>query len=140
LPFDCRYDEKTYDIGDQYMFGPAFLVNPITRPMYYQSESRKLEGIEKVREVYLPAGTIWYDFWTGKQYQGGQTITANAELDTMPLYVRAGSIVPMGPKIQYTSEEKDPIELRIYPGADGQFVLYNDEGDNYNYENGFYRE
>lgn len=140
LPFDFRYDEKTYDIGDQYMFGPAFLVNPITRPMYYQSESRKLEGIEKVREVYLPAGTIWYDFWTGKQYQGGQTITANAELDTMPLYVRAGSIVPMGPKIQYTSEKEDPIELRIYPGADGQFVLYNDEGDNYNYENGFYRE
>jgi len=139
LPFDFRHDEKTYDIGDQYMFGPAFLVNPVTEPMYYQSGSRRLEGVEKVREVYLPAGTSWYDFWTGEQYQGGQTIKASAGLETMPLYVKAGSIVPMGPKNQYTSEKEDPIELRIYPGADARFELYFDEGDNYNYEKGQYQ-
>ena len=139
LPFDFRSDEKTYDIGDQYMFGPAFLVNPVTWPMYYQSGSRELEGVEKARNVYLPSGTNWYDFWTGEQYQGGQIIKASAELEIMPLYVKAGSIVPMGPKIQYTSEKADPIELRIYPGADAKFELYNDEGDNYNYEKGHYQ-
>jgi len=139
LPFDFCSDVNTYNINDQYMFGPAFLVNPVTQPMYYLSESRELVDTVKARNVYLPSGTSWYDFWTGKCYQGGQTIQANAELETMPLYVKAGSIVPMGPIIQYTGEKEDPIELRIYPGTDAQFTLYNDEGDNYNYEKGYYQ-
>jgi len=139
LPFDFCSDVNTYNTNDQYMFGPAFLVNPVTQPMYYLSESRELVDTVKARNVYLPSGTSWYDFWTGKCYQGGQTIQANAELETMPLYVKAGSIVPMGPIIQYTGEKEDPIELRIYPGTDAQVTLYNDEGDNYNYEKGYYQ-
>jgi alpha-D-xyloside xylohydrolase len=88
-------------------------------------------------EVYLPACEGWYDFWTGERFDGGQTIRRETPIDLMPLYVRAGSILPMGPKMQYVGEKPvDPIELRIYPGRDADFVLYEDEGDNYNYESG----
>jgi alpha-D-xyloside xylohydrolase len=139
LPFDFRHDTATYDIEDQFMFGPAFLVNPVTNPMYYGPESALIEGAAKTRSVYLPNGADWYDLWTGKQYSGGQTIVADAGLETMPLYVRSGSIVPVGPTIQYTDEKPNsPLELRIYPGQDATFTLYDDEGDNYNYENGQY--
>jgi alpha-D-xyloside xylohydrolase len=93
----------------------------------------------KTRKVYLPAGSAWVDFWTGKTMVGGTTITADAPIDKIPLFVKAGSILPLGPTIQYTSEKPaDPIELRIYPGTDGQFLLYEDEGDNYDYEKGVY--
>ena len=137
LPFDFRHDRKTYDIKDEYMFGPAFLVCPVTTPMYYAANSTPLAGVEKTRPVYLPSGSDWYDFWTGKRYTGGQTILADAPLETMPLYVRAGSIIPIGPDIQFTGDQPDaPIELWVYPGQDGQFTLYQDEGDNYNYEQG----
>lgn len=137
LAFDFRKDEKTYDIQDEYMFGPALLVCPVTTPMYYEANSTPITGVEKTRSAYLPSGSNWYDFWTGKFYQGGQTILSDAPLETMPLYVRSGSIVPIGPKIQYTDEQPDaPIELWVYPGQDGQFTLYEDEGDNYNYERG----
>ncbi len=137
LPFDFRCDPDTYDIDDQYMFGPALLVNPVTQPMYYAAKSTPLHDVSKSRSVYLPKGVDWYDFWTGKRYAGGQTIAADAPLDTMPLYVRAGSILPIGPDIQHTSEGSDhPVELYIYPGRDGHFTLYEDEGDNYNYERG----
>jgi alpha-D-xyloside xylohydrolase len=137
LPFDFRCDPNTYDIQDQYMFGPALLVNPITQPMYYGSESTPLEGPSKSRQVYLPEGAAWYDFWTSKQYTGGQIIVAEAPLDIMPLYVRAGSIIPVGPDIQHTAEGRNaPISLHIYPGHDGHFTLYEDEDDNYNYELG----
>jgi alpha-D-xyloside xylohydrolase len=89
--------------------------------------------------VYLPSGSAWIDFWSGRTYQGGRTITAPAPIETMPLYVRAGSIVPMGPFLQYASEKPaDPIELRVYRGADGTFTLYEDEGDNYDYGKGVY--
>ncbi|MEJ5258851.1 MAG: TIM-barrel domain-containing protein [Anaerohalosphaeraceae bacterium] len=99
-----------------------------------QTEPRK-----QSRAVYLPAGTEWLDFWTGKTFAGGQTLEADAPIDKIPLYVRAGSIIPMGPFIQYAAEKPaDPIELRIYPGADGSFVLYEDENDGYNYEKGAY--
>jgi alpha-D-xyloside xylohydrolase len=92
---------------------------------------------EKVRNVYLPGQNAWIDFWTGEKFDGGQTITAPAPIDIMPIYVKAGSIIPMGPFLQYTTEKSaDPIELRIYPGADGTFNLYEDENDNYNYEKG----
>lgn len=135
LPFDFRCDPNTYDIDDQYMFGPALLVNPITWPMYYAAESIQLSNVNKSRTVYLPKDADWYDFWTGKRYAGGQTLIADAPLEIMPLFARSGSILPIGPDIQHTGEGSDaPINLYIYPGQDGHFTLYEDEGDNYNYE------
>ena len=137
LAFDFRHDPKTFDIQDEYMFGPAFLVCPVTTPMYYDANSIPITTANKTRAVYLPSGGEWYDFWTGKCCAGGQTIVGDAPLETMPLFVRAGSIVPIGPKIQFTDEQPDaPIELWVYPGQDGRFTLYQDEGDNYNYEQG----
>jgi alpha-D-xyloside xylohydrolase len=111
------------------MFGRAVLLNPVT------------EAGATARRVYLPAGASWYDFWTGASLQGGQAINAAAPLETMPLYVRAGSIVPMGPELQFTSEKPaDPIELRVYRGADGVFTLYEDDGESYDYEKGAHAE
>ena len=125
LAFDFRTDANVYNIPDQYMFGPAFLVNPVTG-----------EG-KTSRQVYLPKDAQWYDFWTGKKLNGGQTINADAPVQTIPVYVKAGSIVPMGPYMQYATEKPaDNIELRIYTGADASFTLYEDENDNYNYEKG----
>jgi alpha-D-xyloside xylohydrolase len=127
LVMDFPKDGKVLTIADEYMFGPAFLVSPVTTP---QARSRP---------VYLPAGTKWVDFWTGETLIGGQTVTANAPANILPLFVRAGSIVPFGPVMQYAMEKpSDPIELRIYRGADGEFTLYEDEGDNYDYEKGKY--
>jgi len=137
LAFDFLHDEKTYDIKDQYMFGPAFMVNPVTEPMYYESGYRELTDSKKSRRVYLPAGCSWYDFWTNKLFEGGQLIEADAPLDIMPLFVRSGSILPLGPHVEHTGEKTDaPLELRIYRGASGSFTLYEDEGDGYNYEKG----
>jgi alpha-D-xyloside xylohydrolase len=139
LPFDFRSDPATYDISDQFMFGPALLVNPVTTPMYYGPNSIPLTCAEKTRPVYLPAGSDWFDFWTGERHSGGQTLSAHADLKTMPLYVRAGSIIPFGPDIFYADEQPQAmVKLRIYPGQDGVFTLYQDEGDNYNYEKGFF--
>jgi alpha-D-xyloside xylohydrolase len=93
----------------------------------------------KTAVKYLPKGTVWYDFWTGKQYKGGQHITMETQLNRVPMFVRAGSIVPLAPEMQDVGEKSwDDLELRIYPGADGQFLLYEDEGDSYNYEKGAY--
>jgi alpha-D-xyloside xylohydrolase len=137
LSFDFRHDSKVYNIDDEYMFGPAFLVCPVTKPMYFAANSVPLEGVEKTRPVYLPSGGDWYDFWSGRRYIGGQTIPAEAPLETMPLYVRAGSIIPIGPRIQFAGDQPDaPVELWVYPGRDGAFMLYEDEDDNYNYEQG----
>jgi alpha-D-xyloside xylohydrolase len=137
LPFDFRSDPATFNISDQFMFGPALLVNPVTKPMFYAANSTPLQSVEKTRPVYLPAGTDWYDFWTGERYTGGQTILADAPLGTMPLYVRSGSILPLGPDIEFADERSDTaINLRVYPGQDGSFLLYDDEGNNYNYEKG----
>jgi alpha-D-xyloside xylohydrolase len=137
LPFDFRSDPITYNISDQFMFGPAMLVNPVTRPMLYEVGSQPLNGIPKTRPVYLPAGVGWYDFWTGKPYSGGQTVPADAPIDRLPLFVRAGSILPMGPVRQHVNDLPEAsIELHIYPGKDGSFELYEDEGDQYNYEKG----
>jgi alpha-D-xyloside xylohydrolase len=93
---------------------------------------------EMNRSVYLPAGPGWFDFWTGEKLSGGQHVTAASPIETMPLYVRAGSIIPYGPDIQYATQSTDPMELRVYPGADGHFTLYEDENDNYDYEKGVY--
>ncbi len=107
-------------------------------PSIFAEEQIKKER-EKARAVYLPAGQRWYDFWTGNVFEDGKTIKADAPIDKIPLFVRAGSIVPMGPFLQYSTEKPaDPIELRIYPGADARFTLYEDENDNYNYEKGIY--
>ncbi|MBN1894550.1 DUF5110 domain-containing protein, partial [bacterium] len=107
-------------------------------PSIFARETSVVDA-EKTRQVYLPLGQSWIDFWTGETWGGGQTITSDAPIDKMPLYVRAGSIIPMGPFLQYAAEKPaDPVELRIYPGADGQFTLYEDENDNYNYEKGVY--
>jgi alpha-D-xyloside xylohydrolase len=141
LPFDFRHDPQTYEVADQFRFGPAIMVCPVTEPMPFAARSEPLANAEKARRVYLPAGSDWYDFWTGELYAGGQTITAPAPLDSMPLYVRAGSIIPMGPDIQYVDEKPDaPLELRLYPGEDVCFLLYEDEGGNYNYEQGAFAQ
>jgi alpha-D-xyloside xylohydrolase len=126
LVMDFRQDTNVDNIPDQYLFGPALMAAPVTKA-----------GATN-RSVYLPAGASWTDFWTGKSYPGGQTVDATSPVETMPLFVRAGSIIPYGPAIEYAMEKSDPIELRIYRGADGAFTLYEDEGDNYNYEKGRY--
>jgi alpha-D-xyloside xylohydrolase len=137
LPFDFRHDAAVYNVADQFMLGSAFLVNPVTEPMYYTRDSVPLSDTRKTRSVYLPAGTDWYDFWTDRRYLGGQTIEANATLDVIPIYVRAGSIVPLGSRRQHVDDQPDaPIELHLYPGNDGCFLLYEDEGDSYRYEQG----
>jgi alpha-D-xyloside xylohydrolase len=124
LVMDWRNDVEAQNTGDEYLFGPAILVSPVTT-----------EGASS-RTVYLPKAT-WYDFWTGEQVEGGRRVQADAPLSKMPLFVRAGSIVPMGPAMEWTTEKPaDPIELRVYPGVDGDFVLYEDENDGYAYEKG----
>ena len=134
LAFDFREDAAIKSIPDEYMFGPAFLVSPVTERMYSLPNSK---SIKKTRKVYLPKSANWYDFWTGKLIAGGQTIDAAAPIETLPLYIKAGSIVPMGPYLQYATEKvADPIEIRVYTGADADFVLYEDENDTYNYEQG----
>jgi alpha-D-xyloside xylohydrolase len=126
LVMDFRADVRAQNIGDQFLFGPAILVNPVTEPG------------ATTRHLYLPK-TKWYDFWSGHAADGGRSIDAPATLDRLPLYVRAGSIVPMGPDVEYAAEKPaDPIELRVYAGAGGDFTLYEDENDNYDYEKGVY--
>jgi alpha-D-xyloside xylohydrolase len=125
LVMDWRTDPRTWNLGDEFMFGPAILVNPV------------LKADANRRSVYLPAAAAWYDFWTGKSLNGSQEIEADAPLERMPLFIRSGSILPMGPPIEYAAEDPaGPIELRIYHGADGKFDLYEDAGDGYGYEKG----
>jgi alpha-D-xyloside xylohydrolase len=91
----------------------------------------------KSTNVYLPQGTAWFDFWTNEKINGGQEITKSTVIDEIPLYIKAGSIIPFGPQVQYTTEKRwDNLEIRVYPGANGEFTLYEDENDNYNYEKG----
>jgi alpha-D-xyloside xylohydrolase len=137
LAFDFRDDPNTYDIRDQFMFGPAFLVCPVTQPMYYLAGSTPIADVARERAVYLPAGCDWWDFWTDTCLAGGQNIVAQADLETMPLFVRAGSIIPMTAPMQYVDEQPDAaVELHVYPGRDGHFQLYEDAGDGYDYEHG----
>jgi len=126
LPLEFSADPRVREVSDQFMFGPALLINPVTTEQATQ------------RTLYLPAGSDWVDFWTGKSVHGGQTITAEAPLGRIPIYARAGSIIPYGRPVESASAKPDPIELRIYPGANGDFALYEDEGDNYDYEHGVY--
>lgn len=145
LFMDFNEDQKVHTISNQYMFGKAFLVTPVTKNMYVFSDKEQwkdpYEDFSKTgtQDVYLPKGTKWFDFWTGEALNGGQMVTKEVPIDIIPLYVRAGFIVPFGPKVQYSTEKKwNNLEIRIYPGADGEFVLYEDENDNYNYEKGAY--
>ncbi len=126
LVMDFQNDAQARAITDEYMFGPAFLVAPVTT---YQARSRS---------VHLPPTSgDWYDFWTGAHTAGGQTIDAQAPYDALPLFIRAGSIIPFGPELQYTGEKSaDPITLYVYAGADGAFTLYEDDGLTYGYEKG----
>ena len=137
LAFDFRDDAATYDIRDQFMFGPAFLVCPVTQPMHYTAGSQPVVDADESRSVYLPAGCDWWDFWSGERLAGGQVIRAAAGIMAIPLYVRAGSIVPVAEPMQYVDEKPDGVmELHIYPGRDGTFLLYEDAGDGYDYEQG----
>jgi len=158
---DFASDKKVWDMTDEFMFGRSILAAPIVNPQYTEEKvirtnamtgwdrndvrSQKDDGrgvdwtATKTTTKYLPKGANWYDFWTGKQYKGGQNVTLETQLNRVPMFVRAGSIVPMGPEMQYVGEKSwDNLELRVYPGADSQFVLYEDEGDSYNYEKGAY--
>lgn len=139
LAFDFPQDDKAKEIDDQFLFGSSLMVCPVTQPMYYDKESRPIESKNKTREVYLPEGTDWYDFWTEKYYRGGQTITADAPIDIIPVYVKAGSIIPMTVSMEYVDEIPDvTIEVRIYSGRDTEYELYEDEGNSYRYEKGEY--
>jgi alpha-D-xyloside xylohydrolase len=125
LVMDFAKDTAVLNIGDQYMFGSSLLVNPVC------------EYRQRSRELYLPKCAGWYDLYSGKWYAGGQHINAEAPYERMPLFVKAGSIVPIGPGLQYTSQKPaDTITLNVYTGADAAFNLYEDEGTNYNYEKG----
>ncbi len=127
LVMDFSADKKVENIGDQYLFGPAFMVCPV-----YTYEARD-------REVYFPKGSNWYDFYTGQFIQGGQTLKVDAPYERIPLYIREGAIIPVGPEIQYTDEKPaETIVLYVYRGQNGNFTLYEDEGVNYNYEKGAY--
>ena len=124
---DFIADDNVRNIGDEYMFGPAFLVAPV-----YEYGARS-------RDLYFPECKGWYDFYTNEFFEGGSARTVDAPYGRMPLYVRAGSIVPFGPEIQWSDEKAaDVIDLYVYQGADGEFTLYEDENVNYNYEKGLY--
>jgi alpha-D-xyloside xylohydrolase len=130
-------DRATYAVGDQYLFGASLMVCPVTQPMYYEPSSQPIEAKAHSREVYLPAGALWYDARTGASYKGGQTIKVHAPLESIPWFLRAGAILPMTCVMQYVDEVANaPYELRVYTGTDGEFVLYEDAGDGYQYERG----
>ena len=124
LFLDFGSDPKVADIGDEYMLGPALLVAPVT------------EQGATTRSVYLPAGADWYNFWTNERVHGGQRVDVAAPIDTIPVFVRAGSVVPMGSAVESTEDKQTVAEVRVYPGADGSFTLYNDDGKTYAYEHG----
>ncbi|WP_312900847.1 glycoside hydrolase family 31 protein [Chryseobacterium taichungense] len=163
LSMDFSSDKKAWDINNEYLFGKSFLVAPILNPQYTPEKFIKTDENEgwnktdatkkenslsnidftqnKTVKVYLPAGADWFDFWTNEKHKGGQEIEKSINLQSIPLYVKAGSIIPFGPDVQYATEKKwDNLTVKIYPGRDADFILYEDEFDNYNYEKGDYTE
>lgn len=147
--FDFPKDKTAINNTEEYMYGHSILVRPVTDPLYtFKGEGNRGKLIyPDVKQagapvnVYLPQGCIWYDFWTNQKYEGGKTIEKVAPINIIPLYVKAGSIIPFGPDVQYSNEKKwDNLEIRIYPGADADYILYEDEGDNYNYEKGAFTQ
>ena len=157
---DFAADKKVWNITDEFMFGRSILAAPIVNPQYTEEKIIRTDAMTgwnrqnatdgsnngaidftatKTATKYLPKGATWYDFWTNKQYKGGLDVTLETTLDRVPMFVRAGSILPLGPEMQYVGEKAwDNLEMRVYPGANGSFTLYEDEGDNYNYEKGAY--
>ncbi|MBQ7513738.1 MAG: DUF5110 domain-containing protein [Prevotella sp.] len=158
---DFAQDKAVWNTTDEFLFGRSILAAPIVDPQYTEEkiirtdemtgwdreevrgEKPEVRGVNwsetKTAVKYLPKGATWYDYWTNKQYKGGQQVTIETTIDRVPMFVRAGSILPLGPEMQYVGEKDwSQLELRIYPGADGRFTLYEDEGDNYNYEQGQY--
>jgi alpha-D-xyloside xylohydrolase len=158
---DFAADKKVWNMTDEFMFGHNILACPIVDPQYTEEKvirtnamtgwDRKEVNSEKVNSEqldwtakksavkYLPKGATWYDFWTNKSVKGGQSVTLETSFDRVPMFVRAGSILPLGPEMQYVGEKSwDNLEIRVYPGANGSFTLYEDEGDSYNYEKGVY--
>ena len=157
---DFAQDKKVWNTTDEFMFGRSILAAPIVDPQYTEEKIIRTNAMtgwdrqtasdgsavgaidftaQKQTTKYLPKGADWYDFWTGKRYKGGQSVTLPTTLETVPMFVRAGGIVPIGPEMQYVGEKSwDNLEIRVFPGADGQFTLYEDEGDGYNYEKGVY--
>ena len=156
---DFAADKKVWNMSDEFMFGRSILSCPIVDPQYTEEKvirtnamtgwDRKKESGDRSQESvvnwqetktavkYLPKGATWYDLWTNQKYQGGKTVTLETQLDRVPMFVRAGSILPLGPEMQYVGEKAwDNLEIRVYPGANGSFTLYEDEGDSYNYEKG----
>jgi alpha-D-xyloside xylohydrolase len=157
---DFASDKRVWDMTDEFMFGRSILACPIVEPQYTEEKIIRTDAMTgwnrneqttddrqqttdwsaaKSATKYLPKGEAWYDFWTNKQYKGGQDVTIETSLDRVPMFVRAGSILPLGPEMQYVGEKTwADLEIRVYPGANGTFTLYEDEGDNYNYEKGQY--
>ncbi|MBR0201558.1 MAG: DUF5110 domain-containing protein [Bacteroidaceae bacterium] len=157
---DFADDKKVWNMTDEFLFGQSILACPIVNPQYTVEKivrTNEMSGWDrqnasdgspagainwaekKSATKYLPKGAVWYDFWTNRQYKGGQNVTLETTLDRVPMFVRAGSILPLGPEMQYVGEKAwDNLEMRVYPGANGSFLLYEDEGDNYNYEKGTY--
>ena len=158
---DFAADKKVWDMTDEFMFGRSILAAPVVEAQFTEeqiivedamtgwekkevrNQKEDVSGVDwsasKTATKYLPKGTTWYDFWTGQTYKGGQNVTIPTPLDRVPMFVRAGSILPLAPEMQYVGEKAwDQLEIRVYPGADGSFLLYEDEGDSYNYEKGAY--
>ena len=157
---DFIQDKRVWEITDEFMFGRSILAAPIVEAQYTKEqiiredamtgwdkkdvkatdENQQVNWLEtKIASKYMPKGADWYDFWTGRKIKGGQTVTFESALNRVPMFIRAGSILPLGPEMQYVGEKTwDNLEIHVYPGADGTFVLYEDEGDNYNYEKGVY--
>ena len=157
---DFAQDRKVWDMTDEFLFGHSILACPIVDPQYTEEKIIRTNAMTgwdrqdvsggspvgaidftatKTATKYLPKGAAWYDFWTGQYYQGGKDVTLETKLDRVPMFVRAGSILPLGPEMQYVGEKAwDNLEIRVYPGANGSFTLYEDEGDSYNYEKGVY--
>lgn len=140
LFFDFGADRRTYEIRDEFLFGKNILVCPVTEPMYYRAGGEEIRGVQKTRTCYLPAGADWVDFWSGEYFTGGQSIVRQTPLDRIPLFVKAGTILPMKEGMQYAQDrEEAPVILQIFPGADGSFTLYEDGGNDYRYEEGHYQ-
>ena len=158
---DFAADKKVWDLTDEFMFGHSILAAPIVKAQYTEEKVIRTDAMtgwnrqdvkgqkedgnrinwleKKATTTYLPKDALWYDFWTGKRYKGGQNVMLETTLDKVPMFVRAGSILPLGPEMQYVGEKTwNHLELHIYPGADGTFTLYEDEGDGYRYEEGIY--
>lgn len=158
LVMDFKDDKHVWDIKDQYMFGKSILVAPVTEAQYTAEKNvdsgieegwEKADGdvdasqvdfsLKKYTTIYLPKDTKWFDFWTNEMFSGGKEVSKETSIDIIPLYIKAGTVLPISPEVQYAEEKKwDDLEIRVYEGDDGEFLLYEDENDNYNYEKGMF--